>query len=549
MPIGITAKGGPDFMQNVGGLGENAYKTLEKIQGHLAAGRNSGVLTLVNRTKNQELQLVRKNRFQLMFRGDKNQRLEDTSNALKNLLSAAGLHAASNELDRYLKEKPGGEHNRVSSKKMLEILNTHLGRKDSQEPLGRELSDAGLHQSELAQRLGHELEDESEDLGMNQAPAGLTDAHASDATHRLISGDAGENQPDDPFMTSNTQDALRVKAGIKIGALLGAGNFGMAYECTVGGDPTPRVLKFFGFGKPQILSLYRSGMSNEAFGAYLTSEKTPGYAQKAGVAQPEFFLIEVGGEHKLMRPTELRQLIKTSPKDSVKCFSIVLPKAEGGEITELIDSPDSKDKKNAARGVLSSVAVLNQRGFVHRDIKPANAFFDADTGKSTLIDTGLMQKLSKNKPKLQFLNHAAGTPLYLHPRAWRERFGTEVDLYASAIMMLELDQPSSVFDKILAPIADELRNAHKLGLTDPLGKPVGRQLLNERIDEAVKKTSWLSAERKSLQNFKKAINDPTTLSGFAMRCLDYANRPADQWAKRDQAQQWYGELLSDPALS
>jgi len=136
-------------------------------------------------------------------------------------------------------------------------------------------------------------------------------------------------------------------------------------------------------------------MSNEAFGAYLTSEKSPGYAQKAGVAQPEFFLIEAGGEHKLMRPEELRQLIKTSPKNSVKCFSIVLPKAAGSEITELIDSTDSASKKSAARGVLSSVSVLNQRGFVHRDIKPANAFFDVDTGKSTLIAV-----LSAARPKI-----------------------------------------------------------------------------------------------------------------------------------------------------
>ena len=64
----------------------------------------------------------------------------------------------------------------------------------------------------------------------------------------------------------------------------------------------------------------------------------------------------------------------------------------------------------------------------------------------------------------------------------------------------------------------------------------------------MKKTSWRSAERKNLQNFKKAINDPATLSGFAMRCLDYANRPAEQWAIRGTAQQWYAELLDDPAL-
>lgn len=143
---------------------------------------------------------------------------------------------------------------------------------------------------------------------------------------------------------------------------------------------------------------------------------------------------------------------------------------------------------------------------------------------------------------------AAGIPLYLHPRAWRERYGTGVDSYSSAIMMLELDQPSLVFEKIMAPISEALRKAAESGQPDPLKKPVGLQLLNERIDEAVKKTRWLSAERKDLQNFKKGINNSTTLSGFAMRCLDYANHSANEWAIRDTAQKWYAELLADPAL-
>src|SRR3954468_7440770 len=126
MPIGIGVNGGLLRQQVLEGVdSKEALQSLQNIRTHLSQpGRDSGVLTLFNRTSTEtEMTLERKSSFQLLF--GKKDRLDDTVHALRTMLTRAGKDEALTELDNYL-EGQGGKHNRVESSKMLEILNRHL---------------------------------------------------------------------------------------------------------------------------------------------------------------------------------------------------------------------------------------------------------------------------------------------------------------------------------------------------------------------------------------------------------------------------------------
>ena len=128
MPIGIGVNGGllrQQVLERVSS--DKALDSLQQVRTHLSQpGRDSGVLTLFNRTSTRtEMTLERKSGFQLLFH--KEDRLDDTVHALKALLKQAGKDEAVAELENYL-ESQGGNHNRIESRKMLEILNCHLPR-------------------------------------------------------------------------------------------------------------------------------------------------------------------------------------------------------------------------------------------------------------------------------------------------------------------------------------------------------------------------------------------------------------------------------------
>jgi hypothetical protein len=46
-----------------------------------------------------------------------------------------------------------------------------------------------------------------------------------------------------------------------------------------------------------------------------------------------------------------------------------------------------------------------------------------------------------------------------------------------------------------------------------------------------------------------AIEDPNSLSGLAMKCLDMANVYSSVWAMPDQAREIFDELLAHPAVN
>ena len=542
MPVGITAKGAQsNHLQNVSDLSaEDATKALENIKGHLSInGKAKGVLSLVNRTQaGTEMQLKRKNGFQLFLRGMKNQRLNDTKEAIDTLLRRAGLPDAAEKLAKHLKGKDANHRNRVSARQLLEILRAYLPDR---------ASETDSPTVDIDKVLAPAVGDKPQDPAMTVVAASLLEASADfemDVIERQIQPQVSAPQtlvePAQPD-ASNSLDELLAKEGVVQGRLLGSGAFGAAHEILLNG--TPCVLKTFRKAHGQKLSLDRGAHPNEAIAAYLTSKKDPAFALQVNVAQPEYFLVSVNQQFQKVNPIGLRALIKSNAPGQVLCHGLIMPKAPGEEVHEQAKRLTSDQRRQLTIGTIQSLKQLNQRGFVHRDLKPENMYFDKATGTTTLIDTGMLHKVSKHKPSSRYIRTFGGTPLYMHPRAVTGlRHGAETDLYAAAVMALELEHPvARIYTNKVRKALRELREEG-----ETVDKGISLAALNTLIDEDLAKQHPQSA---ALSRLKAAINNPKTQAGFAMMCFEYANRPATEWAAREKAQAMYDRLLRQPYVS
>jgi len=226
-----------------------------------------------------------------------------------------------------------------------------------------------------------------------------------------------------PMEKGSSMESLYKLAKIETVKELGSGSFGRAYLVSIDGKPS--VLKEL--GEPQSLTLERSTRPNEAMGSYLTSKNHPRYLEnKVNIAQPTSYMISVKKEGKreyqMVDPHTMRSLVKEAKRtgSGVRCHGIVMPKAEGKEMLELVHEGTltKQEKKQFVQGTLND------------EIR------------------------------------------YTKPGEWR--------------------------DALLA-----LRND---------------------------------------------INDPNTLSGFAMRCFEMAGQPAEKWKDREWAQEQYSNLLEHPGV-
>ena len=103
MPVSIGSRGGLQYMANVQYQNRNeALQTLISIRKHLdLPGKDSGTLVLTGRSKTKEfMQLTRKGDFRTFFTSKG--RLDDTRDALRELLDKAGHGDTRAKLERYL---------------------------------------------------------------------------------------------------------------------------------------------------------------------------------------------------------------------------------------------------------------------------------------------------------------------------------------------------------------------------------------------------------------------------------------------------------------
>lgn len=75
----------------------------------------------------------------------------------------------------------------------------------------------------------------------------------------------------------------------------------------------------------------------------------------------------------------------------------------------------------------------NNPPIIHRDIKSENIFINSNTNQLRLGDLGLSISL-KNK----FAETVLGTPEFMAPEIYTEKYTTSVDIYAFGMCLLEV---------------------------------------------------------------------------------------------------------------
>lgn len=570
MPIAINSNGGEGWRSRIASNPDDAMSALRGIQQHLEQpGKAKGVLTLVNRSHNdRELKLERKSGLQLLGRGSNNQRLNDTTHAIRTLLANAGLEEARDALDVYLAADAKRHGNRISASALLALLNAHLPKPSDDGGDGRIFLDGEGAQMQPPM-VDHQREAQAQVPVVDHQPAAeVQQPNAAPQLAAQVQQPVQAPRPEHyagsdlypPKTVGLSVNELLKNAQMSVprNGVLGEGAFGEVRKLRVQEQQGPMVLKTFKQGGLQQLSLARDGNGNEAIAAYLTSKKDRTYAARVNVVQPEYYLVKKAGTFMMLDPLALRALLKDrSSRGNVFCVGTVMKMAEGEEVFSLSNQLSPAQKKQVFRGTLASVSVLNERGFVHRDIKPENAFFDTASGKLSLIDTGMLHKRSKTDANSDTVSTLAGTPLYMHPKIWTNRpYGTEADLYASAMMALELQSPVTmrvIENEFVQPIHDALKN----GLSVSGSRFFNTERLVRRMDAylaalpASGGTAGEQAFRAGLKSFKAELADPNSFGSLIMDCLMASTaRPEDiNWRDPAQASEVYRDVLSDPRLN
>jgi len=125
-------------------------------------------------------------------------------------------------------------------------------------------------------------------------------------------------------------------------------------------------------------------------------------------------------------------------QDSEKDHWIVMEFVSGKGLYEVMqDYPAGMPLKTVLfwlSGITSGLSFLHDRGIVHRDLKPANIFCEADIVK--IGDVGLSKYISESRRSAQ--TQSVGTVYYMAPEVARGRYGREVDVYSTGVILYEM---------------------------------------------------------------------------------------------------------------
>ena len=100
---------------------------------------------------------------------------------------------------------------------------------------------------------------------------------------------------------------------------------------------------------------------------------------------------------------------------------------------------DSKPKLKAIKGwcreILKGLKYLHEQDppIIHRDIKCDNIFINTNSGGIKIGDLGLATTLKK-----EYAESLVGTPEYMAPELYEEKYNTKVDVYAFGMCLLEM---------------------------------------------------------------------------------------------------------------
>lgn len=82
--------------------------------------------------------------------------------------------------------------------------------------------------------------------------------------------------------------------------------------------------------------------------------------------------------------------------------------------------------------ILDGISFLHSQSIAHRDLKCNNIFINSNTGMISIGDFGLAKQRSTN------LHSVIGTPEYMAPEMFDEKYDEKVDIYAFGMCLLEM---------------------------------------------------------------------------------------------------------------
>lgn len=163
-----------------------------------------------------------------------------------------------------------------------------------------------------------------------------------------------------------------------------------------------------------------------------------------------------------------------------------------------IKNPHLRVIKQWCRGILEGLQYLHSQKpypIIHRDLKCDNIFVSSSTGDVRIGDLGLstFMKNSHNKTIL-------GTPQYMAPELYEERYGPSVDIYSFGLCVLEMcthttpyaecKNPLEIYNRVISgkkPLAldrildEEVKEFIELCLTPVDQRPHAEELLNHKF--------------------------------------------------------------------
>lgn len=218
---------------------------------------------------------------------------------------------------------------------------------------------------------------------------------------------------------------------------------------------------------------------------------------------------------------------------------IFLEYASGGELFDKIE-PDYgmpvKECRKYFRQLISAVEFIHSMGIAHRDLKPENLLLD-ENNNLKVADFGLAT-VFKWKDKTRILDKKCGTPSYVAPEIWTERYhGEPADVWSCGIILVALLAGELPWDE-----ASEKSSEYKswvdgnyisLSPWTKLGNEVLsfiRKILKHRPNERmkvreIKNHEWLVSDREG----SRYHNDELTTASQPEPCpKDFVNNSTDR---------------------
>ncbi len=183
----------------------------------------------------------------------------------------------------------------------------------------------------------------------------------------------------------------------------------------------------------------------------------------------------------------------------------ITERVSGGSLRSYICRLDGPLKlkviKNWCKQILEGVTYLHNQPnpVIHRDLKCDNIFINGNDGKVLIGDLGLSTSLRGSSSTERVATSIVGTPEFMAPELYEEKYGPPVDIYAFGMCLLEMvsrkypyaecTTPGQIYKKVISSEKpqvlsrvrdDELRHLIEVCLdTNPDNRPTAEELLND----------------------------------------------------------------------